>query len=59
MTVAQLILELQYQPQDMEVSIIDLSKARFKEHRDIEVQLCQPELADNYVALYINSQNEV
>lgn len=51
MTVAELILELQFQPQNLEISIIDGTKKKIQEFRDIEVDLYQPELADNYVAI--------
>jgi hypothetical protein len=55
MTVAELILELKYQPQDLEVSVIDLGKKRFKEHRDIVVEISVPELADPFLAIYLNA----
>jgi hypothetical protein len=58
MTVKELILELQYQPQDLEVSIVDDGKKRFKEHRDIAVNMQAPELADPYVMIRFNLQPE-
>jgi hypothetical protein len=51
MTVAELILELQFQPQDMTVSIVDGDKKKFQEFTDFDITLCQPELNDNYIAI--------
>lgn len=58
MTVADLILELSCQPQNLEVSIVDDSKSKFKEHRDIAVSFCSPELADNYVMILFNLKSK-
>lgn len=54
MTVEELILELQYLPKDLDVSVVDYSKKRFKEHRDIRIQLAVPEFADPYVQIQLN-----
>lgn len=54
MTVSELIFELQSLPQNLDVSVIDYSKKRFKEHREFCFHVVQPEYNDSYVAMYIN-----
>lgn len=59
MTVAELILELQYQPQNLEVAVVDWSKSKYKEHREMSIQILQPELADNFVCIYLNAPDDI
>lgn len=56
MTVAELILELQYQPQDLEVSIVNGGLKKFKEHKDIEIHMAVPELEDPYLMIVFNNK---
>lgn len=58
MTVAELILELQYQPQHLEISLVDDSRKQFKEHRDIHIEMVVPELADPYLMIAFNLKKE-
>lgn len=48
MTVAELILELQYQKPDLEVVIV----VNGEEYRQIEVETAGPEYAEPFVSIY-------
>lgn len=55
MTVAELILELRFQPQNLDVFLSDGKKSKTKkQHKEFNVQFCSPEYADNYVSISFN-----
>lgn len=59
MTVAELILELQYQPQNLDVFLTDLKKGKkLEQYSEFKIEFSSPEYADNYVSIDFNGRKK-